>query len=280
MKAYGPFHFDLEHFFELTPDLMCVAGFDGFFKKINPAVSKTLGYTDAELYSRPINSFVHPEDQPVTAEKRKLIAEGIPLLNFENRYITKQGEIVWLTWTSVSVKKDQVVFAIAKDITAKKKLEEYRRLMHILGYLPEPKAYRTILKENIPTDQELASILEDEAAGHIYLSQESERWLGQFESLVRKHISDGEAMISRLALELGMSERQLHRRVKSILNVTPNKFIRVIRLQVAREAIASGKMRSITEIARRAGFSTPSYFRKLFKEGFSGRAEQWLGDNW
>ncbi|BAU52217.1 PAS fold protein [Mucilaginibacter gotjawali] len=64
-------NFDLELFFELTPDLLCVAGFDGYFKKINPAVSKLLGYTDEELFSAPINHFVHPEDQNITQQNRE-----------------------------------------------------------------------------------------------------------------------------------------------------------------------------------------------------------------
>lgn len=121
--------FNLELFFELSPDLLCVAGYDGYFKKINPTVSKTLGYTNEELFSRPINSFVHIEDQEITARKRENIKKDNPLLNFENRYITKSGEIVWLSWTSMPIKSEKVVFAIAKIITHKKKLEEDRNVL-------------------------------------------------------------------------------------------------------------------------------------------------------
>src|ERR1700710_1012828 len=92
-------NFNLELFFELSPDLLCVAGYDGYFKKINPTVSKTLGYTDEELFARPIDSFVHPEDRVITSKKRGKIIEDNALLNFDNRYITKSGEIVWLSWT-------------------------------------------------------------------------------------------------------------------------------------------------------------------------------------
>src|ERR1700712_1016276 len=96
--------FDLEYFFELSPDLLCVVGYDGYFKKINPAVSKTLGYTDEELFAAPLNFFVHPEDRDITAQKHKAITEGEPLLDFENRYIAKSGAIIWLSWTSVPIK--------------------------------------------------------------------------------------------------------------------------------------------------------------------------------
>jgi PAS domain S-box-containing protein len=121
--------FNLEYFFELSPDLLCVAGFDGYFKKINPTVSKTLGYSNEELFSRPIDSFVHIEDRDLTSKKRNNIIKDNPLLHFENRYITKSGEIVWLSWTSMPIQSEKVVFAIAKNITHKKKLEEDRNLL-------------------------------------------------------------------------------------------------------------------------------------------------------
>ena len=60
-----------EHFFELSADLLCIAGFDGFFKKINPAVSQLLGYTNEELFSKPINDFIHIEDQIYTSKVSK-----------------------------------------------------------------------------------------------------------------------------------------------------------------------------------------------------------------
>jgi len=118
--------FNLELFFDLSADLFCIAGYDGYFKKINPTVSKTLGYTNEELFSRPIDSFVHPEDRHITSRKRENIKQDNALLNFENRYVTKSGEIVWLAWTSMPVKSEQVVFAIAKVITHKKKLDDDR----------------------------------------------------------------------------------------------------------------------------------------------------------
>lgn len=121
--------FDLERFFEISADLFCIAGFDGYFKKINPAVSKTLGYTDEELFARPINTFVHPDDQNVTDIKRDKLRNNDPLLNFENRYLTKSGEVVWLSWTSMPVPDDQLVFAIAKNITHIKRQEEDRNAL-------------------------------------------------------------------------------------------------------------------------------------------------------
>lgn len=119
---------DFEKFFELSPDLLCVAGFDGFFKKINPAVSKLLGYSNEELLSKPINHFVYYDDQNETEAVRNKLRKRIPLTNFENRYLTKNGGIVWLLWTSLPIEKDNLIYAIAKNITHKRELEEERNL--------------------------------------------------------------------------------------------------------------------------------------------------------
>jgi PAS domain S-box-containing protein len=127
-----------EHFFDISADLLCIAGFDGYFKKINPSVSAVLGYTNEELLSRPINDFVHVEDRPLTSNARASLKASNPLLNFENRYMTKTGDVVWLAWTSMPVEKERLVFAIAKNITHKKKQEaERNRLLQNMTQINE-----------------------------------------------------------------------------------------------------------------------------------------------
>src|SRR5690606_32926956 len=74
----------------------------------------------------PISHFVHPDDRQITAETRAAILLGKPLLHFQNRYITKTGEIIWLTWTSIPVPGKELIYAISKNITHLKKLEEDR----------------------------------------------------------------------------------------------------------------------------------------------------------
>jgi PAS domain S-box-containing protein len=119
--------YNFEHFFELSPDLLCIAGFDGYFRRINPAVSKLLGYSDEELKSRLISEFVYKDDKEITSTSRENLIKGTPpLLNFENRYQTKAGDIVWLSWTSMPIQNDQLIYAVAKDVTYKKKLEAER----------------------------------------------------------------------------------------------------------------------------------------------------------
>ncbi|MEO3405077.1 ATP-binding protein [Mucilaginibacter sp. CAU 1740] len=93
-------------------------------------------------------------------------------------------------------------------------------------------------------------------------------WLSELEAVVRKHTGKTDLNLAGLGYELNISERQLFRRIKTITGLTPNKYIRAIRLQIAREAIESGKYRTIAEVSYAAGFDTPSYFSKLFKEQY------------
>jgi PAS domain S-box-containing protein len=111
---------DLLRFFDHTPDLVCIAGKDGYFKNFNQAVLDTLGYTRQELLAQPISNFIHPDDVALTAHKRKALLRGEVLIDFENRYLSKAGSIVWLHWTSVFFVESDVVIAIAKNITRRK----------------------------------------------------------------------------------------------------------------------------------------------------------------
>tara|TARA_R110002020_G_scaffold66526_5_gene174892 strand:+ start:325 stop:1416 length:1092 start_codon:yes stop_codon:yes gene_type:complete len=119
----------LEPFFELSHDFLCIAGYNGYFKKVNPAFQSLLGYSHKELLSRPISEFIYQEDKETTAKFRESLLKNIPLLNFENRYSTKEGEIVWLSWTSVAIPGEKLVYAIAKNITHLKMIDQERNLL-------------------------------------------------------------------------------------------------------------------------------------------------------
>ena len=250
--------FDFKYFIELSPVLICIAGYDGYFKKVNKAVQKTLGYTEEELYAKPIDYFVYPKDREVTRKTRKDVHNDIPLLNFENRYVTKEGKIVWLLWTSVRAVDEKLVFGIANDITVKKKLDELNRIAASLN--SRQKGNGELYKQ-VKEFSELD--LEPENTD---LSFADQAWLLKLEEVVRHYIKTSVISLSVLADEMAFSERQLIRRVKAVTGLTPNKFIRVVRMQIAKEAIETGKYRTISEISSVAGFETPAYFNKLFKE--------------
>jgi PAS domain S-box-containing protein len=115
---------ELDRFFTLALDMLCVAGFDGYFKRVNPAWKRILGYEESDLLSRPYMDLVHPDDRAATvAEAQKLIA-GKDVVYFENRYFHKDGTLRWLLWASAPFPEQQIVYATARDITERKAAEE------------------------------------------------------------------------------------------------------------------------------------------------------------
>jgi len=123
--------FNLEQFFLLTPDVVCIADYNGILKKVNPAFSKLLGYSMKELINSPVSNFIYNDDKVNTSKFRDNLRDKNPVQNLENRYLTKNGDIIWLSWTSISEPESQLIYAIAKDITHVKKLEEERNLLLI-----------------------------------------------------------------------------------------------------------------------------------------------------
>ena len=115
---------ELERFFTLSLDLLCVAGFDGYFKRVNPAWERVLGYTADELLGRPYLEFVHPDDRPATTGAGGSLAQGRDVIYFENRYLHKDGTIRWLLWASTPFPERKEVYATARDITERKAAEE------------------------------------------------------------------------------------------------------------------------------------------------------------
>jgi PAS domain S-box-containing protein len=111
-------------FFQTSADLMCFADPHGVFIKTNPAFSETLGYTETELVSKPFIEFVHPEDKPATLDEMASQLQKGFSMNFENRYICKDGSLRWLSWRAIYNKNDGITYATARDITDRKQAEE------------------------------------------------------------------------------------------------------------------------------------------------------------
>lgn len=107
-------------FFNQSIDLLCIAGFDGYFKFLNSKWSELLGFTDEELKQKPFIEFVHPDDVESTLAEANKLAEGVAVLSFENRYLTKDGSYVWLQWNSAPVYDKELIYANVRDITAEK----------------------------------------------------------------------------------------------------------------------------------------------------------------
>ncbi len=114
-----------DRFFTLSLDMLCIAGFDGYFKHLNPAWGKTLGFTNAELMAKPFLEFVHPDDRASTiAATENLSTTGVEIIFFENRYLCKDGAYKWLAWDAAPLTEQQTIYAVARDITERKQAEE------------------------------------------------------------------------------------------------------------------------------------------------------------
>jgi PAS domain S-box-containing protein len=110
--------------FELSLDLLCVAGLDGYFKQLNPAFERTLGYTRAELTSRPLFDFIHPDDVERSRAALQTLGHGEEIVHFENRFRRSDGSVSWLEWNARPASEEGLVYATARDITDRRRAEQ------------------------------------------------------------------------------------------------------------------------------------------------------------
>ncbi|BAZ16118.1 signal transduction histidine kinase [Calothrix sp. NIES-4071] len=115
-----------DKFFNVSIDLLSISGFDGYFKRINPAFSKTLGYSEAEVLSTPFINFIHKDDVAATKSEFEKLKSGATTLQFENRYRCKNGEYRWLMWNVVPDVESGLMYGVAHDLTDRKQAEAER----------------------------------------------------------------------------------------------------------------------------------------------------------
>src|SRR5260370_353287 len=113
-------------FINLSVDMFCIAGFDGFFKSLNPSFERTLGFTAEELLAKPYLEFIHRDDRQATTAQAHQV-KNHEIIAFENRYLCKDGSYKWLLWNAVSVPEQEVIYAVARDITKRKRDEAEKR---------------------------------------------------------------------------------------------------------------------------------------------------------
>ena len=120
-----------DRFFQLSPDIFCIANPQGYFTYANSACEKTLGFTPAELTSRPYSSFVHPDDVEATVLMAQQLADGHELVNFENRYQHKDGTYRWISWNVTTTPNHDLFYCAGHGITEQKQREaEREQLLH------------------------------------------------------------------------------------------------------------------------------------------------------
>src|SRR6266545_4221425 len=115
---------ELESFFRLSLDMLAVADFDGYFKRLNPVWERVLGWSREQLLARPYLDFVHPEDREATLAEAAGLSRGLETLSFTNRYCCADGSYRWLLWNSSPDPDRQRIYAAARDVTEKRVAEE------------------------------------------------------------------------------------------------------------------------------------------------------------
>jgi PAS domain S-box-containing protein len=117
---------ETQRIYDLSLDLIGTAGFDGYFRQLNPTWTRLLGYSEEYLKSQPFLAFVHPDDQEATIAVAGELATGKPAVRFINRYRTAQGDYRWIEWNTTSDIPSQTLYFVAHDITPQKELERAR----------------------------------------------------------------------------------------------------------------------------------------------------------
>ncbi|TFF40352.1 PAS domain S-box protein [Mucilaginibacter psychrotolerans] len=114
---------NLNQVFNFAPDIICIIGADGYFKKVNPAMCRLLGYSKEEILAKPLFSLLHPDDRDASRKRLHSFSRNEQTLSFENRFLHKSGKVIWLSWTASNSAEEGLVFAVGKDITDKIELK-------------------------------------------------------------------------------------------------------------------------------------------------------------
>ena len=151
-----------DRFFDLCPDLICTASLDGFFTRLTPHWEEATGYTTEELMAVPFLEFVHPDDQDSTLSEVSKIQTGGSAIGFINRYVCKNGEVLWLQWMARASIDDEQIYAIARDIsrevTVRQQANQSNRLLEAITLAQAQCIADTPLREVF--DHMLANLLD------------------------------------------------------------------------------------------------------------------------
>ncbi|BAZ50568.1 two-component sensor histidine kinase [Nostoc sp. NIES-4103] len=140
MSEYNHSEETYSRFFSLSLDLFCIASFDGYFKHLNPAWTKILGWSTQELLEKPFIEFVHPEDCESTILTVQKLENAVGTIFFENRYLCQDGSYKWLSWNATPVIEEKLIYALAHDITVSKQKE-----LVLQNYIQELEAFKFAL---------------------------------------------------------------------------------------------------------------------------------------
>lgn len=199
---------ELDTFFSMTLDLLCIAGADGYFRRLNPAWEKTLGYSLAELTSKPFLDFVHPDDLPATRDMFRSLSNGERVLDFTNRYRCKDGSYRRMRWSAAAA--NGFIYAASRDDTERLEAEaaiqeRERELQNLTG--------RLILgqeEERRRLARELHDDLSQRLAALAIEAGKMEARVGDGKETILRHLRGLRDQSIRIAADVHNLSRRLH----------------------------------------------------------------------
>jgi PAS domain S-box-containing protein len=144
--------YELAQFFDLSLDLFCVVGFDGYFKLVNASFERVLGYSREELMSRPIMDFVHPDDLQRANDVFAVVATGEDVTGFESRLVCADGEVRRFEWNTRTMPHLGVVYGIARDVTERVALTDEQAALRRVA---------TMVAREVPPGEVFAVVAEE-----------------------------------------------------------------------------------------------------------------------
>ncbi|MGQ4386024.1 nitrate- and nitrite sensing domain-containing protein [Streptomyces sp. SAS_270] len=143
---------ELESIFNLSLDLLCICGLDGYFKRVNPAFERTLGHTSETLLSKPFMEFIHKDDRARTRAVLRQFESGLELGEFENRCIRDDGSECWLQWSVRPVPEQGLLYAAARDVTESRRAAREQAALRRVA---------TLVASGVPPTDVFATVAEE-----------------------------------------------------------------------------------------------------------------------
>jgi PAS domain S-box-containing protein len=144
---------EVERYFALAPEMVILAGFDGYWKRVNPTVEAVLGYTEVEALSRPFMEFVHPDDRERTEDEARSVIEGATARSFVNRILCKDGSYKWIEWTATPVPEEGAMWGVGRDVTERRRSESeqaaLQRVATLLAGAEQPQNLFAVVAEEV-----------------------------------------------------------------------------------------------------------------------------------
>jgi PAS domain S-box-containing protein len=150
---------ELDRIFTLSSDLISVANFEGHFTRVNPAVEQILGYSAEEFLARPYLELVHPDDREKTIAAADLVRQGQTVTSFETRYARKDGSYRVLEWTSIPVLEQRLTYAVARDVTERRRAES--ELRRVAGEQAARRRVATLIARGEPPAEVFSAVAEE-----------------------------------------------------------------------------------------------------------------------